>query len=117
MKHNYFHILNTFRIPHPYWITGFADAESYFLINVHERNNSSSWNISLRFGIDLNARDKHVLVLLQHYFQDIGHISFRTRFNSPNNTSPSSTSNKISHSVSYQIDKFDDIYHILIPFF
>ena len=58
----------------PYWVTGFADAESSFSLKVSKKSTiASGWNVVPEFKIELHSRD---LLLLRkiHSFFGIGTI-------------------------------------------
>ena len=54
----------------PWFITGFADAEGCFLINVVKHTNlKTGWQIQLVFRISLHIKDKALLEQIQIYFK------------------------------------------------
>lgn len=60
----------------PYFVTGFSDAESYFLIVITKSKDvKTGWSVSLRFGINLH-KDEALLKSIQQFF-----VLRRNRFN------------------------------------
>jgi hypothetical protein len=55
---------------HPYFITGFSDGESTFMIMVERRKNA--WVVRASFAICLSDKDKALLELIQSYFDGVG---------------------------------------------
>ncbi len=65
----------------PYWVTGFSDAESSFIIKVFEKSSSKSrWHVIPEFRIELHSKDTLLLKKIQSYF-GIGIISERANLN------------------------------------
>ena len=53
----------------PYWVTGFADAESSFSLKMSKKSSlKSGWNVSPEFRIDLHCRDLLLLRKIQSFF-------------------------------------------------
>jgi len=53
----------------PYWITGFCDAESSFVITLQENvKYKTGWKVEARFQIGLHEKDLGILELIQSYF-------------------------------------------------
>jgi hypothetical protein len=85
----------------PYWITGFADAESCFSLKVSKKSTSKSgWQVKPDFRIELHSRDLLLLRKIQSYF-GIGIISQRESLNK----------------VVYSVQSFRDIANVIIPHF
>lgn len=84
----------------PYFVTGFADAESCFNITVSPKNNGK-YQASLRFEINTHSRDIELLSNIQLFFKGVGTL----------------TSSKNKSLVKYVVRNFDDIYNIVIPHF
>ena len=54
---------------HPYFITGFADGEGCFWINIfRDKNCKTGWRVKLFFQINLNKKDYVLLEQIQNYF-------------------------------------------------
>jgi len=54
---------------HPYWITGFSDAESTFSIRIFkDKNRKFGWRISPIFSIELHNKDLLLLKRIQAFF-------------------------------------------------
>ena len=73
---------NTFLAPirtqkiHPWFITGFADGEGCFSINViKNKKYKTGWMIILNFSINLHERDKILLEEIKNFFHHVGSIS------------------------------------------
>jgi hypothetical protein len=53
----------------PYYITGFADGESFFLINIRSKSQmKTGYSIELVFNIKLHLKDKELIENIQNYF-------------------------------------------------
>lgn len=53
----------------PYWVTGFADAESSFSLKMAKKSTlKSGWNVSPEFRIDLHIRDSLLIRKIQSFF-------------------------------------------------
>ncbi len=62
----------------PYYVTGFADGESCFLINILARSDSKiGYLISLTFKIKLHTKDRALLENIRNYFDKKGRIYIR----------------------------------------
>jgi len=60
---------------HPYFITGFADGESCFLLNVNKcSGNNTGYRVKAIFQINLHSKDRALLEEIQIYFGGIGYI-------------------------------------------
>jgi hypothetical protein len=54
---------------HPWFITGFVDGEGCFIVSVSKKSKlKSGWELSARFQIGLNTKDKLLLDRIQAYF-------------------------------------------------
>lgn len=85
----------------PYWITGFADAESSFSLKLSKKSTSKSgWHVIPEFRIELHSRDMLLLRKIQSYF-GIGIISERVSLNR----------------VIYSVQSYRDITSVIIPHF
>lgn len=62
----------------PYWITGFADAESSFVLKISQRDRNFPWYVIPTFSIELHERDISLLFLIKNYF-GVGSILKRVR--------------------------------------
>lgn len=59
----------------PWFITGFSDAESSFILNINKQPKLTlGWSIKLVYSIHLHAKDADILYLLQRYF-GFGNVS------------------------------------------
>ena len=52
----------------PYWVTGFADAESSFILKISKRIRKFTWQIIPTFTIELHERDISLLIKIKEYF-------------------------------------------------
>lgn len=87
----------------PWFVTGFSDAESSFMINITKRpENKVGWMVSARFVIYL-ADDKNLslLNLIKSYFEDSGSVIL----------------DKKTNKASFTISKFSDLTNLIIPHF
>ena len=58
---------------HPWFVTGFSDAEGCFLISILRSNTTKSgWQIRARFEIGLHQKDKALLERIKSYFCNVG---------------------------------------------
>ena len=59
----------------PWFLTGFADAESCFYIGVLQSIKvKTGWEIQPEFKIELHEKDVHILENIKNYFEGIGQI-------------------------------------------
>ena len=85
----------------PYWVSGFADAESSFSLKMSKKNSlKSGWNVSPEFRIDLHSRDLFLIRKIQSFF-GVGTIN---QYESKN-------------SVVYSVQSLRDIINVIIPHF
>lgn len=64
---------------HPWYLTGFVDAEGSFLIIIRKNKNFKiGWNVELRFQIHLHEKDTALLEQVQKYF-GVGSVKKRGR--------------------------------------
>ena len=85
----------------PYFITGFSDAESSFIILIlKEPRNEINWSVKTRFSIALHKKDTEILELIKSYFDGVGTIS-------PQN----------KNSVQYRVSSLKDLNEKIIPHF
>ena len=86
----------------PYFVSGFADAESYFSTTIYKNNKlKTGYRVSSFFGIRLNQRDSFILYQLQEFFGGIGTISIDITANA----------------VKFSVDSLKDLTTIVIPHF
>lgn len=84
----------------PWFLTGFADAEGSFMINVRKSPNSRiGWAVKLIFQIEIHKKDKDLLSLIQTQFQGIGTISVAR------------------NCLSFRVISINDITNIILPHF
>ncbi len=86
----------------PYWITGFADAESSFVIKISKRIRKFPWNIIPTFTIELHERDISLLIKIKEYF-GVGTIIKRVRNG--------------KYSAIYLVQSLNDLVKKIIPHF
>jgi hypothetical protein len=90
-------------IKDPYWVTGFADGESYFSIRIGQRKDrNNSLSIIPLFGIELHEKDFYLLKQIQTFF-GVGTIIHRIRNGNP--------------SIIYSVQSIKDLKNIIIPHF
>lgn len=87
---------------HPYFVTGFTDAEGCFSIKIYKNNTSKSdWRVQADYSIFLHLLDASLLKEIQSFFKGVGNIYLNTK----NNT------------VLYRVTKLDDLVNVIIPQF
>jgi len=86
----------------PYWITGFSDAESSFVIRVAKTTSKLGWRIMPIFSIELHIKDLSLLKDVQSYF-GIGKLHMRTR--------------EKRRTAIYSVQSIKDLNNIIIPHF
>jgi len=86
----------------PYWITGFADAESRFVIRVAKTIRKQGWRIIPLFSIELHIKDLSLLKEVQSYF-GVGKIHIRMREGRTTSI--------------YSVQSIKDLNNIIIPHF
>lgn len=84
-----------------YWITGFADAESSFVVCLSKSKTTKlGWSINLSFSIEVNSKDTFNLNKIKAFF-GIGNIYVRGRNNQ----------------AIYTVKSIKDITNVIIPHF
>lgn len=84
---------------HPYWISGFTDAEGSFIIKTYEaKNRKYGWRIEAVFQISLHKRDEILLNRIKEYF-GVGSFSVDRNY------------------IAYVVRSLKDLNQIIIPFF
>ncbi len=84
---------------HPYFVTGFSDAESSFIILIlNEPKNITNWTVKTRFTIGLHKKDTEILELIKSYFGGVGTISSQNK-----------------NSVQYRVGSLKDLNEKIIP--
>lgn len=82
------------------FVTGFADAESSFIILIsQDKNYKLGWTVKPRFAINLHSIDLPLLELIKSYFGNVGNIS------------------KSKHSAQFRVASLKDLTNIIIPHF
>jgi hypothetical protein len=84
----------------PWFLTGFADAESSF-VNQINKNKKGTWQVQPVFVIELHSKDLYLLKQIQTFFKGKGTIKI-------NNT---------KNSTMFRVRKLEDIINIIIPHF
>lgn len=86
----------------PYFVSGFADAESSFSCTIYKNNKlTTGYRVRSFFEISLNQKDSFILYQLQEFFGGIGTIRL----------------DKKANAVKYSVDKLTDITSTIIPQF
>jgi len=63
----------------PFWITGFSDAESSFIISIRKKKDTKlGWSVTPIFSISLNKKDLQILEKIQYFF-GVGTITFNKK--------------------------------------
>jgi len=84
----------------PFWVTGFSDGDSSFIIKFQKRSNLT-WQIKPVFQIGLHLKDKDIIYNLQYFFNDTGIVSFDEK----------------NQKVYLTINKIQDLNSVVIPHF
>jgi cytochrome c oxidase subunit 3 len=85
----------------PYWITGFSDGESCFVLKFHETDKRKvGWSVIPTFSIELHIRDLYVLEKIHNFFK-VGSISKR----------------KNRNTAVYAVQSVDALNNVIIPHF
>jgi hypothetical protein len=86
----------------PYFVSGFADAESSFSTTIYKNNKlTTGYRVRCFFEISLNKRDIFIFNQLQEFFGGIGTIRI----------------DKKAKAVKYSVDNIKDLTAIVIPHF
>lgn len=87
----------------PYWVTGFSDAESSFVVKVtKDKTRSTGIRVIPEYTIELHARDRKVLEKIKDFYK-VGTIRERVRNGRP--------------SVIYSVQSIEAILNVIIPHF
>jgi LAGLIDADG endonuclease len=86
----------------PYLVTGFADAESYFVPRITKTTRKLGWSIKLLFGIELHIKDLSLLKDIQSFF-GVGSIILRVR--------------EGRNTAIYSVQSLKDLNNVIIPHF
>ena len=85
----------------PYWVTGFADAESSFSLKISKKSTSrSGWHVIPEFKIELHNRDSYLLREI-HAFFGVGYINENENLNK----------------IIYSVQSHRDLTNVIIPHF
>ena len=107
-------------IPDPFWVAGFASADGSFhvITSTTEAHTGDIGKVILRFSINLNIREKDLIIGLVNFFNSYGHTSSNsytvTGLETDIKYKNYSTAEK---SISLQYTKTSDIVNKIIPFF
>ena len=82
----------------PFYVTGFADAEGCFTLDVSDKR-SKNWGVAVRFEIKVHIVDLPILEKIQAFF-NVGSIVVRK-----------------NNMVLYRVSKLNDIIDVIIPHF
>lgn len=83
-----------------YWINGFCDGESSFVISV-VKTPRQNWQVQAIFIIGLHLKDLDLLQQIQSFFGGVGKIRISTERNT----------------ATYSVSKLNDIVNIILPHF
>jgi hypothetical protein len=87
---------------HPYYVTGFSDAEACFIVGISKHATcKTGWNVTVVFTIHLHHKDLALLKLIQSFFGGVGSIVF----------------NKTKGTVRFSVNSIKDIINVIIPHF
>ena len=89
-------------ILHPLFVSGFADAESSFVVTIlRKAGYNTGWAVQARFQIKLHETDRPLLLLIQKFFGNIGAVS---------------TKNTRS-TVEFRVSTLSHLINVIIPHF
>ena len=89
-------------ILNPYFVSGFADAESSFSTTIYKNNKlTTGYRVRSCFEIGLNQRDSFILYQLQKIFNGIGTMRI----------------DKKANAIRYSVDSLKDLTTVIIPHF
>lgn len=87
---------------HPYFITGFSDAECTFHVSITYRADYKfNWKIRALFAIGTHLEELPLLLSIQEYFKGVGYI----------------TKDVKNNEVRYTVTKIEDLINVIIPHF
>lgn len=84
----------------PYWVSGFCDGESSFIVSVRQTSRKS-WQVQAVFQIGLHVKDLPVLEKIQSFFKGAGKIHVYTS----------------RKTATYSVTKLKDLVNVIIPHF
>ena len=84
----------------PWWVTGFADGDSTFMIKLKKRTNLT-WQIIPVFQFGLSVRDEEIIKKIKSYFNDVGNVNYDVKNNK----------------VYFTVNKIKDLNDYIIPHF
>lgn len=88
-------------ILHPYFITGFTDAEGLFIVRIRDNPKLKiGWSVEAIFQIKLHQKDFAILELIKNYFKGIGSITKAGK-----------------DGILYRVASLQDLTNIVIPHF
>jgi hypothetical protein len=86
----------------PFYVTGFSDAESTFVVSIVKRSYmKTGWSVAPIFKIELHKKDLSLLNQIKSFFEDVGNI----------------TLHKTRNSASYTVSSIKELNNIIIPHF
>lgn len=59
------------------YITGFSDAESYFLVSISKNKFQTGWRVKLSFVFNFHIKDQALLEQIKSYFLGVGSLSIQ----------------------------------------
>ena len=104
-------------IPDPFWVAGFTSGDGSFFLRIKARTMKKGLRVSLVYSINLNIREKKVIIGLANFFNfNVTKVS---------NKSTGLVTTKVQYKyiyickdkISFQITKMSDIINTIIPFF
>ena len=84
----------------PWFITGFADAESSFSVSCYKNNKLKiGWELQPAFSIGLHLKDLGLLLKIKSFFNEVGRIKI----------------DRLNNKVQYTVTRIKDLNTIIIP--
>lgn len=94
------HTSTTPSLPHPYWVTGFADAESSFILLLNKNSKyKTGYSLQTSFSIHLHQKERALLERIASFY-GVGNITKTGE-----------------DSISYQVTSLKDLIQVIIPHF
>jgi hypothetical protein len=100
IKPEFRRIVNTEKIPDPYWLTGFVNGEGTFDVKIYKSKSKIGQSVQLRFRISQHERDTQLMELIKKYL-GCGQIEKHSKHKA----------------VALVVTRFSDNTNKLIPFF
>lgn len=84
---------------HPWFVTGFTDAEGCFNVKLTKSDGKLGWRVNVSFLIVLHVKDKALLEQIQTFFGGVGTVKV------------------YKDTVRFDISSVKDLFNVIIPHF